>query len=63
MQNKYKKGKNNLKFGIKKSEITIKKLQKLVYVYEADSRKLIRSYLTVECIKQFKLSKNTLYKY
>jgi group I intron endonuclease len=63
MQKRNKKGKNNPMFGIVKSLNTIKKLQKIVYVYEADTRKFIGVYSTVECSKQFKMGKDTLTKY
>ena len=63
MQTKDKKGINNPMFGIVKSPATIAKLQKLVYVYEADTLKNIGVFSTVECIKQFKMGKDTLTKY
>lgn len=47
MQKRDKKGKNNPMFGIKKSPATIAKLQKLVYVYEADSLKLTGVFSTM----------------
>ena len=49
--------------GVKKYPATIAKLQKLVYVYEADTLKLLGVYSTVECTKHFKLGKDTLTKY
>ncbi len=63
MQIRDKKGKNNPMFGVTKSTETIAKLQKFVYVYEADTRKLIGLFTTVECTKHFKMGKDTLYKY
>ena len=63
MQKRDKKGINNPMFGIVKSPATIAKLQKLVYVYEADTLKNIGVFSTVECIKHFKMGKNTLTKY
>lgn len=63
MQTRNKKGINNPMFGIKKTPITIAKLQKLVYVYEADTLKNIGVFSTVECIKHFKMGKDTLNKY
>ena len=63
MQNKDKKGINNPMYGVIKSEATIAKLQKLSYVYEAETKNLINVLPTVECIKQFKIGKATLYKY
>ena len=67
MQTRDKKGINNPMFGIgigiKKSPITIANLQKLVYVYEAETLKIIGVFSTVECIKHFKMGKYTLTKY
>lgn len=63
MQKRDKKGKNNPMFGIKKSPESIAKLQKLVYVYEADTLKYIGVFPTVECVKYFKMGKDTLTKY
>ena len=63
MQKRDKKGKNNPMFGVKKSSATIAKIQKLVYVYEADTIKYIGVFPTVECAKHFKMGKDTLTKY
>ena len=63
MQKRDKKGKNNPMFGVKKSSATIAKIQKLVYVYEAETLKFIGVFPTVECIKHFKMGKDTLTKY
>jgi hypothetical protein len=63
MQTRNKKGKNNPMFGIKKSVETIAKLQKLVYVYESETKNFIGSYSTVQCSKEFKMGKDTLTKY
>lgn len=63
MQTYNKKGSNNPMFGIEKSPATIVKLKKLVYVYEAETRKLIGVFSTVECSKHFKMGKDTLTKY
>jgi group I intron endonuclease len=63
MQIRDKKGKINPMFGITKSLDTIKKLQKIVYVYEAETLKYIGEYSTVECSKHFKMGKDTLTKY
>ena len=63
MQTRNKKGINIPMFGIKKTPITIAKLQKLVYVYEVDTLKNIGVFSTVECIKHFKMGKDTLNKY
>ena len=51
MQTRDKKGVNNPMFGTKKSPTTIAKLQKLVYVYEAETLKFIGKFSTVECVK------------
>ena len=66
MQKIDKKGKNNPMFGVKKSSTTIAKIQKLVYVYEAEGSatiKYIGVFPTVECAKHFKMGKDTLTKY
>jgi len=63
MQTRDKKGKNNPMFGTVKSPATIAKLQKLVYVYEAETLKRIGVFSTVECSKHFKMGKDTLTKY
>jgi hypothetical protein len=63
MQNRAKKGKNNPMYGLKKSANTISKLQKLVYVYDYESKTLIGTYPTVECSKIFKMGKDTLSRY
>ena len=63
MQTRDRKGVNNPMFEVKKSPDTIAKLEKLVYVYEADTLKFIGLFPTVECIKHFKMGKDTLTKY
>lgn len=63
MQIRDKKGVNNPMFPIKKSPAIIAKLQKLIYVYEADTLKYIGVFSTVKCIKYFKMGKDTLTKY
>jgi group I intron endonuclease len=63
MQNRDKKGTNNPMYGLKKSANTISKLQKLVYVYDSESKTLTGTYPTVECSKRFKMGKDTLSKY
>ena len=63
MQTRDKKGKNNPMFGLTKSLETIKKLQKMVYVYEVETLKFIGEYSTVECSRHFKMGKDTLSKY
>ena len=52
MHTRDKKGINNPKYGSIKSPCTIANLQKLVYVYEAENRKLIGVFSTVECSKK-----------
>ena len=63
MQTRNKKGINNPMFGKTKSLETIKKLQKMVYVYEAETLKFIGEYSTVECSKHFNMGKDTLARY
>ena len=63
MQNRNKRGSNNPMFGKIKSTETIAKIQKLVYVYDAETKKLLGIFSTVECSKQFKIGKDTLTKY
>jgi len=63
MQKRDKKGANNPLFGTKKSNITLSKLIKLVYVYNAEDGSFIGAYPTVKCIKTFKMGKDTLSKY
>lgn len=63
MQSRDKKGINNPMFGTKKSQVTINKLQKFIYVYDTETKNLIKVLPTVECIKHFKMGKDTLYKY
>jgi hypothetical protein len=55
MKTKDKKGKNNPMFGVVKSPATRAKLQKLVYVYEAETLKKIGVFSTVNCSKHFKM--------
>lgn len=63
MQTRDKNGSNNPQFGKKKSAITLAKITKLVYVYNAEDMTHIGTYPTVECSKTFKMSKDTLTKY
>ena len=63
MQVRNKAGINNPQFGVKKSDYTIAKLTKLVYVYEFKTKNFIGSYSTVQCSKEFKIGKDTLTKY
>lgn len=63
MQNRDKRGAQNPMYGKKKKAETIHKLQKLVYVYERNTKTFIGSFPTVVCSKEFKLGKETLTKY
>ena len=63
MQTRDKKGVNNPLFGRQKSAITISKLVKLVYVYNAEDGTFLGEYPTVKCIKTFNMGKDTLSKY
>jgi group I intron endonuclease len=63
MQTRNKKGINNPQFGLKKFDMTLAKLTKLVYVYNAEDMTHIGTYSTVECSKTFKMGKDTLTKY
>lgn len=62
-QTRNKTGMNNPQFGVKKSNKTIAKLTKLVYVYDYLTKNLIGIYSTVQCSKEFKMGKDTLKKY
>jgi hypothetical protein len=63
MQKRDKSGVNNPLYGVVKSQSTITKLTKLVYVYDAENMGYIGSYSTVKCSKEFKMGKDTLSKY
>lgn len=63
MQKGDKSGSNNPQFGVIKTPATLAKLNKLVYVYSANDLSLIGEYTTTGCVKQFKMSTDTLYKY
>lgn len=63
MQKRNKLGVNNPQYGVKKSTTTIKKLIKLVYVYNNENMSYIGCYSTVQCSKEFKMGKDTLSKY
>ncbi|RHW30415.1 hypothetical protein D1B31_23700 [Neobacillus notoginsengisoli] len=63
MQTRDKTGINNPLFGTKKSIITLAKLTKLVYVYNAKEMSHIGTYPTIKCSKTFKIGKDTLSKY
>lgn len=55
-------GANNPQFGVVKSDATIAKLTKLVYVYKADPLAYIGGYKTIDCFAEFKIGKDTLTK-
>jgi group I intron endonuclease len=59
-QKRDKSGANNPQYGVIKSEDTIQKLTKLVYVYDKNTLELIGKYGTVECCKTFRIGKDTL---
>lgn len=62
-QERDKSGPNNPQFGVKKSEETLAKLRKIIYVYDAnDSYKLVGIYSTVECKSTLKIGYDTLIK-
>lgn len=63
MQTKDKTGKNNPCYGLIKSDKTLEKLIKLVYVYNYEDMSYLGHYPTVETTKIFKLGKDTLNKY
>lgn len=63
MQKRDKKGINNPLYGTKKSAITLAKLTKLVYVYNAEDLSVIGAYPTVEVSRTFKMGKDTVSKY
>lgn len=63
MMKRDKSGNNNPQFDVIKTAETIAKLRKLVYVYNAEDLSLIGEYSTVNCVKQFKMGKDTLTKY
>ncbi|WRT63577.1 cytochrome c oxidase subunit 1 [Kwoniella shivajii] len=53
-------GANNPQYGVVKSEETVRKLTKYVYVYDANTLEFIGKYGTVECLKTFRIGKDTL---
>lgn len=62
-QSRDKFGSNNPQYGVVKSQETINKLTKLVYVYDANTKKFIGRYPTVRCKKEFNIGYDTLKKY
>jgi len=63
MQTRNKAGINNPNFGVKKSNATLAKIIKLVYVYNSEDLIYFGSFPTVVCSKLFKIGKDTLTKY
>lgn len=63
MQIRDKKGKNNPQYGVVKSEQTLEKLRKRVYVYDAITLLYIGNFAKVECKKKFAIGYDTLQKY
>jgi hypothetical protein len=62
-QKKDKSGAKNPQFGVKKSEYTLTKLRKLIYVYDLqDNYKYLGVYSTVESMRTFHISHSTLSK-
>lgn len=61
MQKKDKSGANNPQFGVIKSQATIEKLSKFIYVYK--NNEYLGKFKTVECKKTFKMGIDTLKKY
>ena len=55
---------NNPMWGVEKAEETLAKTRKKVFVFDAETKKLIQEFKgTVECKKTLKMSTDTLYKY
>ena len=63
MQVRSKIGEKNPQYGKQKSDETIAKLTKLIYVYDYETKNFIGSYPTVKCAKEFQMGKDTLKKY
>lgn len=62
-QTKDRSGENNPMYGKIKSEETLKKVRKIIFVYDVTKNyELIGIYLTVMCTRIFKLCNNTLKK-
>lgn len=66
MRDRDKTKQNNPMFGKTKSPKTIAKLNRrgrpLIYVYDSSNKNYIGEYSTVNCSKEFKIGKDTLYK-
>lgn len=63
MQTRDKSGSNNPAYGKPKSASTLAKLTKLVYVYNQTDMSYIGKFSTVNCVKHYKMGKDTLTKY
>jgi hypothetical protein len=63
MQNRNKSGSNNPNFGRIKTQSTIVKITKLVYVYNSLDMSYIGEFSTVKCSKHYNMGKDTLTKY
>jgi hypothetical protein len=63
MQLRDKFGFKNPQYGVIKSQDTIAKLTKLVYVYNSSDMSFIGEFSTINCSKEFKLGKDMLSKY
>jgi group I intron endonuclease len=63
MQIRDKFGSNNPQYGLIKSQETIAKLTKWVYVYDHSDMSYIGQFSTTNCSKEFKMGKDTLTKY
>ena len=61
MQKKDKSGPNNPQFGVIKSQETVEKLSKFIYVYKDDE--YLGKFKTVECKTKFKIGHDTIKKY
>lgn len=63
MQNRDKSGSNNSFYGRIKTQSTIAKITKLVYVYNSLDMSYIGEFSTVKCSKHYNMGKDTLTKY
>lgn len=63
MQLREKFGSKNPQYGVIKSQDTIAKLTKLVYVYNSLDMSFIGAFSVKNCSKEFKMGKDTLNKY
>ena len=63
MQKRDRTGYNNPMFAKRKTLETIKKLVKIVSVYDYNTKELLGEFSTVNCSKEFNMGKDTLSKY